>query len=192
MEPDLQRISVKLLCDAPGGVNIDPVIAIFGRWRQELDDPADWVDLADYAHMPQGVGVLISGKHEAFSVDQTDPGIGLLFVGKSGFTGSDQERFVQAFRRALRHINRVIAEPEWPASIVPRAGDWLVTVNDRLAFPNTAETDARLGDAVAGAAKALFGDSVTLVRDEDPERRYAYRVTTANAPDLTGLADKAA
>lgn len=177
MDADLQRISVKLLCDAPDGVDIDPVIAIFGRWRQEEDDPADWVDLADYAHMAKGVGVLISGKNEAFSVDETDPGIGLLFVGKNGFTGTDEERFTQAIQRAQRHIQRIIAEPEWPEAIKPRANDWLITVNDRLHFPNNEATDARLGAALTSAAQQLAGDSASLERDTDPERRYAYRVT---------------
>ena len=107
---DIQRINVKLLAQAPAGFKLDPFLAIFGRWRQD-ESPEVWVDLADYAHMAQGQGVGIIGKRGNFAVDETPPGIGLLYAGKKGFEGSGEQRIVEAFRRCLKLAAALTAEP---------------------------------------------------------------------------------
>src|SRR5262249_37485037 len=66
---DLQKIAVKILSNAPATVSLDPFIAIFGRWRTETDHPAQWLDLADYAHMPRGPGIVLVGRNANFSFD---------------------------------------------------------------------------------------------------------------------------
>ena len=77
MHQDLQRIDVKLLLATPPHPNIDVFLEIFNRWRQREDHPCDWVDLADYAHMPAGPGILIAGKRDTFSINLNPPGAGV-------------------------------------------------------------------------------------------------------------------
>ncbi|MBI4460417.1 MAG: hypothetical protein HY648_10215, partial [Acidobacteria bacterium] len=68
MIQNLQRIQIKILSGAPAGLSLDPFIEIFGRWRKE-SHPAEWVDLADYAHVPRGPGIVLIGQRCNFSVD---------------------------------------------------------------------------------------------------------------------------
>ncbi len=200
MEPDLQRINAKLMADAGANLNIDSILAIFGRWRQDRDHPSDWVDLADYAHMAKGQGILLVGKQGNFAVDLTDPGPGLLYCGKKDFEGPVVDRVLEAMRRCLALAVPLVAEPEYPADLKPQPGSWELTVNDRLDFPNTGETDKQLGPSIKSVLDSVFGSgNYTAEREPDPQRRYAYSVRTewpAGVKELlekvTGVADSVA
>lgn len=171
MQPDLQRIDVKLLLDCPPDPDLDQFLVIFDRWRKADDHPADWVDLADYAHMPGGPGILIAGKRDTFSVNLNPPGPGLLTSVRSGLEGSLEDRFREALRRAREFNAAVMAEPEFPAEFSVREGAWEIYVNDRLGFPNTDPTDRLVRPAVA-AALGVAPESLT--RDLDSRNRLGY------------------
>lgn len=188
---DLQRIDLKVFLDAPDGVKLEPVLTIFDRWRQQTDHPADWVDLADYAHMQQGPAILMAGKRDRIAVDTNLPGAGILVQTQKGLAGSIEERFVEAFRRHLSMSTELAAAPEFPSALSVRGGDWLVTINDRLQFPNTDATDQAVRSGMVAALDRLFGEAgYNLERDNDPQRRYAYRVTAEGNPTLAELASK--
>lgn len=171
MQPDLQRIDVKLLLDCPPDPDLDQFLVIFDRWRKADDHPADWVDLADYAHMPGGPGILIAGKRDTFSVNLNPPGPGLLTSVRRGLEGSLEDRFREALRRAREFNAAVLAEPEFPAEFSVREGAWEIYVNDRLGFPNTDPTDWLVRPAVA-AALGVVPESLT--RDLDSRNRLGY------------------
>ena len=171
MQSNLQRIDVKLLLDCPPDPDLDQFLVIFDRWRKADDHPADWVDLADYAHMPGGPGILIAGKRDTFSVNLNPPGPGLLTSVRSGLEGSLEDRFREALRRAREFNAAVMAEPEFPAEFSVREGAWEIYVNDRLGFPNTDLTDRLVRPAVA----AVLGVAPELLtRDLDSRNRLGY------------------
>lgn len=171
MQPDLQRIDVKLLLDCPPDPDLDQFLVIFDRWRKADDHPADWVDLADYAHMAGGPGILIAGKRDTFSVNLNPPGPGLLTSVRRGLEGSLEDRFREALRRAREFNSAVMAEPEFPAGFSVREGAWEIYVNDRLGFPNTDPTDRLVRPAVAAA---LGVPPEALTRDFDSRNRLGY------------------
>lgn len=179
MSGDLQRIDVKLLLDAPPEPDLDAFLLIFHRWRQVQNHPADWVDLADYAHMPSGPGILIAGKRDTFSINLNPPGPGLLTSTRSGLEGSLEDRFREALRRAGEFNAAVLAEPEFPSSFAARAGEWEVFVNDRLGFPNADATDRSVRPALAAA---LGASPEALVRHPDPAGRLGYSARLAERP----------
>lgn len=192
MEKDLQRIELKVLVDAEGELNLDPLLTIFDRWRQDSESPSDWVDLADYAHMPKGPGVMMAGKRENFALDLNDPGPGIFFSGKKDFSGSLEERFLEAFRRFLTLAAALVAEQEFPAEFRVRPGDWEVVVNDRLDFPNTDESDRAVRPGLEAALDKLFGRaSYSIERESDPQRRLGYSVRAQGAPTLSDLLARA-
>lgn len=192
MEKDLQRIELKMLVDGPAQPDLDWLLAVFDRWRKQDDAPSEWVDLADYAHMPKGPGVMMAGKRENFGVNLIDPGPGVFFTGKKDYAGSTADRFVEAFRRCLTLAGTLLAEPEYPAALPPKTGDWLVVVNDRLDFPNNAEVDAEIRPGLEAALGRIFGEGAfTLTRDEDPSHRLGYRLRAASAPSIDELAARA-
>ncbi len=171
MQSNLQRIDVKLLLDCPPDPDLDQFLVIFDRWRKADDHPADWVDLADYAHMPGGPGILIAGKRDTFSVNLNPPGPGLLTSVRRGLEGSLEDRFREALRRAREFNAAVMAEPEFPDDFSVRKGAWEIYVNDRLGFPNTDPTDRLVRPAVAAALGVAPG---LLTRDPDSRNRLGY------------------
>jgi len=171
MQPDLQRIDVKLLLDCPPDPDLDQFLVIFDRWRKADDHPADWVDLADYAHMPGGPGILIAGKRDTFSVNLNPPGPGLLTSVRRGLEGSLEDRFREALRRARECNSAVMAGPEFPAEFSVREGAWEIYVNDRLGFPNTDPTDRPVRPALAAA---LGIAPELLTRDLNSRSRLGY------------------
>ena len=201
MEPDLQRINAKLMADAPADLNIDSILAIFGRWRHDKDHPSDWVDLADYAHMARGQGILLVGKaRQLFGGLGPIRGPGLLYGGKKDFQGRAANRVLEAIRRCLALAVPLVGEPEYPTGLKLQPGSWELTINDRLDFPNTDETDGQLGPDIRSALDTLFGaGNYTAEREPDLGRRYAYSVR-ANWPGgvkellekVTGAADSVA
>ena len=185
---NLQRIHVKLLAEAPGDFSLDPFLAIFARYRQDAENPENWVDLADYAHMPKGAGMLLAGHRGNFSVDLGEPGPGFLYAGKGGFAGPFEERILEAFRRCLALVEPLLSEPEYPAGLHPSWGLWELVINDRLSAPNTDETDAALRPCVETALTRLFGSGAySADRESDSRRRYGFSIRAKNAATLDDL-----
>ena len=176
MSTDLQRIDLKLLLAAPATPDLDPFLVIFDRWRKVADHPSDWVDLADYAHMPLGPGILIAGKRDTFSVNLNPPGPGLLTSVRSGLDGGLEERFRTGFERARELNAALLAEPEFPPEMVPIEGAWEVFANDRLLCPNTDQMDAVVKPALAAA---LGVEPSRCQRHSNPAGRLGYSVRLA-------------
>jgi len=188
---DLQRIDLKALLDAPRDVNLDALLAIFGRWRNDKDHPAQWVDLADYAHMSRGAGIVLVGKQGMFGVTRFDPGLALFYSGRAGYEGPCEQRVVESFRRHLALTKALFAEPDYPAALKTLSGTWELSVNDRLDFPNSEETDRLLRPAIEAALDKLFGrGSYQMIPENDRQRRYGFALH-ANSADLNLLLDAA-
>jgi hypothetical protein len=185
---NLQRIQIKILADAPPGLNLAPFLEIFGRWRHEKDDPAQWVDLADYAHMSRGPGVMLIGHRISIGFDTEAPQPGFLFTARKGMSGSHAEKISAAFRWCLELAKRLAAEKEFPANVRLRTDEIELRFTDRLATPNILSTDAELRPAVNQALDALFGPGAyTLASEKDPAECYGFRVSAAKSETLDTL-----
>lgn len=192
MEEDLQRIHLKILVDAPAGLSLDPFLAIFGRWRHDKNHPAEWVDLADYAHMAKGPGVMLGGKQCNFCVSTDDPGLGLLYAGKKDFEGPVENRVLEAFRRCIRLSQALAAEPQFPPEMTLNTQSWELFINDRLQFPNTDATDRLLRTPIQAALDELFGaGDYAMTRDTDNKRRYAFSIRAEKPETLNTLLGRA-
>jgi hypothetical protein len=182
---DLQKINIKIFIDVPARIRLEPFLNIFARWREDKSDPAEWIDLADYAHVANGPGVMLIGRQGNLSADLCEPGPGLLYANKSGLSGRLEDRVLETWRRGLTLVRRLHADPDYPGELQPRPGAWEITFNDRLVAPNTDETDQVLQPGVRTVARKLFGtDGFALVRQADSERRCAYSLNALNEIDL--------
>jgi hypothetical protein len=185
--PDLQRIQIKIAADAPVGLPLEPFIEIFSRWRKETH-PAEWVDLADYAHLPRGPGIVLAGQRCNVAFDLTDPGPGILYTAKRGLTGSHAERLRAAMQWCLEFSKRLIAEPEFPKDTRLRTDSLELRFNDRLETPNTSETDAELRPAVEQFLDSLFGPGGYDLRPlADTNNFYGFSVRARKAQPLDAL-----
>ena len=187
---ELQRVNVKLFTDAPEQVVLDPFLDIFARWREDAGHPSRWVDLADYAHIPRGPGVMIIGKQGNLALDLADPGPGILYANKENLEGTVEDRILETFRRCLALTAVLTAEPEYPSDLKPRPGFWELSFNDRLETPNTDATDRLLRPAVEATVGRLLGTDHTLIRQTDPQRRYGFVIHSDEVTSLDVLSSK--
>jgi hypothetical protein len=180
----LQKINVKLFTDAPATLELAPFLDIFARWRGDASHPSQWIDLADYAHVTKGPGIMLIGKQGNLALDLRDPGPGILYANKAGLEGSVQERILEVFRRCLALTLALSEEPEYPQALAPRPGFWELAINDRLKAPNTDATDLALRPAIESTLARLFGSDHTLLREADLSRLYGFVIHAKQITDL--------
>ena len=186
---DLQRIDLKALVDAPRDVNLNALLAIFSRWRNDKEHPARWVDLADYAHMSRGAGIMIVGKQGIFGITRFEPALGLFYSGRADYEGPIEQRLIESFRRHLALTEALLQEPDYPAGLKTLTGSWELTINDRLEFPNNDETDELLGPGIRAALDKLFGaGSYEITRENDPQKRYGFALRSGQSDPAQLLA----
>jgi hypothetical protein len=184
--PDLQRIQIKIAANSPAGLSLDPFLVIFGRWRKEKH-AADWVDLADYAHLPRGPGIVLVGQRCNVAFDLADPGPGILYTAKKGLTGSHAERLSAVFEWCLEFAKRLTAEPEFPKDVRLRAGSLELRFNDRLDTPDTPGTDAELRPAVEQVLNRLLGTGGYDLRPLKGGNVYGFAVRAKQVEPLDAL-----
>jgi hypothetical protein len=175
---ELQKVSLKILSDAPVTLNLDPFLQIFGRWRVQ-----DWVDLADYAHMTRGPGIVLIGHRANFSFDLGTSAPGILYLSKKDLEGTAADRLRTVFRDCFALTERLLAEPEFPAQVHLRTGSLELAFNDRLETPHTEATDRALRPAVGAILDQIYGaGSYRLTAEPDPSRRYGFTIEAQGSP----------
>ena len=178
--PDLQKIAVKLPLLVPRSA-VDAFLPIFAAWRDAA--PADWVDLADNAHVGAGLAVQLVGRRCTVGVD-LDPPAGLSYLHKNGLTGSDTERACAALASALQLAARLFADPALPPTVLPQFDRVWLGVNDRVWFPNDDATEAALAAPFGAALDRLYGPGAWTrsPRAADPRERFGWWIHPANVP----------
>ena len=185
---DLQRVCLKILTDAPVSQKLDPFLSIFGRWRADAGDPSQWVDLADYAHMARGPGIVLIGHRCNFSFDLGTAAPGVLYCSKQGLEGNLEARLAAVFRHSFALAERLAAEPEFPSGVHFRTGALELVFNDRLETPNNGAMSAVLRQAVVAVADKLYGPGAyRLTLHADPGRRLGFALESSQAGSLEVL-----
>ncbi len=187
---ELQRINLKLFTDRGDQIVLEPLLDVFARWREDGGHPSGWIDMADYAHVAKGPGIMIIGKQGNLALDLADPGPGILYVNKRDLEGTIEERLMETFRRCLALSAALMGEPEYPSDLSPRPGFWELSFNDRLNMPNTEETDRELRPAIESTIERLLGSDHTLIREADPKRRYGFAIHAEGVSSLDTIASK--
>lgn len=163
---EMQHIHIKLFAEDAAGVAITDAIAVFHRWIQTGAVPGLLIDVADYAHVVNGPGVVLIGHEAYYSLDCGKGRLGLLYQRKAALEGSDTENLRAAWAAAKAAAARLAQEPEF-AGRLGFKDEVAITLNDRLLYPNTDETWAALEPAL----RTVF-DGYRLVRNTDPRERF--------------------
>jgi hypothetical protein len=181
---DLQKINIKFFVANPSVVRSEPFIAIFNSWIQASD--GEYYDLADYNHVPSGPGILLVTHEANISMDNGGDRWGLLYNRKQPLDGSNHERLCRAAAAALRYCSKIEGEPALQGRLRFRGDETVVTINDRLRAPNTAETFAALKADVEQLGRTLYpGSEFSLEREADLRKRFAVHI---KAPDSFNVA----
>ena len=183
---ELQKINIKVFAAQPNAVPLTDFIDLFHGWIQATDGV--YHDVADYSHMQAGPGIVLVANDANVSIDETDNRRGLLYSQKSQLSGSNRSKLCEVFRAALENCRRLEEEPSLRGLLKFSANEAVISVNDRLAAPNTDEAFQEIKPDIESFAKALYGDAeITLERDNDPRKRFNVRIKTARPADLEKL-----
>jgi len=170
--------------------DLRPVIDEFHRWIQDKRVPGMLIDVADYAHVPNGPGILLIGHEADHAIDEAEGPQGYLYSRKRGLQGTDAERLEQVLREAA-HAASVFAQSGLGLAFDARRVR--LVFNDRLHQPNDDVTWNAVQPAVEQAVAAVFGsDGAVIERDtSDPRRRLTAHVAVDAEVALNDLAGAA-
>ena len=97
------ELSVKLFVEDPAAVDLEELIPVFHRWiREDRLEGELPIDVAGYAHVPKGPGVVLICDHSHYYFDERDGRPGMRYRGRRVPRGSGEEGITKAFRCALR------------------------------------------------------------------------------------------
>ena len=181
------KFQVKLYTRA-GDVELEKLVPVFHEWirAKKISDEL-LIDVADYAHVPQGPGVVLIGHQSDYYVDVADNRPGLLYSRKRGFEGDFQAGIDDAFRRALKACQ--LLEEESSLGLQFGTDEVLFRVQDRLSAPNADATYDAYKPALEQAATAFFGGGASLERVGSEREPFAVRISTgANGTVADALA----
>lgn len=189
---ELQRIGIKLFM--ADGVSVRPreFVPVFHRWiqTQAVSDQM-LIDIADYAHVPNGPGVVLVAHQGNFSVDLTGSHMGLAYNRKVPASGALADRLRGVARTTLDACRLLEDEPALGGRIRFRGDELHVFANDRLQAPNTAETLVAFQPALEALLRALYGDAACTVTPEaDPQERFGVRVQAPTPASVRELLER--
>jgi len=178
---ELQRLGIKLFAADGAAVAPRELVPIFHRWIQSnaVSDHM-LIDVADYAHVPDGPGIVLVAHEGNFSVDFAHGRVALTYLRKQPLPGAFADRLSRIARTAVG-VCRLLEEDAGIGGRLRFRGDELVVLcNDRLSAPNTAEARAMLQPAVEGWLRTLYGaGDCQLSTDADPRERLQLHATVA-------------
>jgi hypothetical protein len=172
---DVQHFNVKVFATPDSSVNWPDLIPVFHRWIQERSVPESLIDVADYAHVPAGPGVVLVAHEAIYSLDNRANKLGLLYNRRTVLEGSSEDKLRQACRAAASAASLLEREPELRGKLRFDASKLEVFVNDRMLAPNTEQTFQRLSTAIETIAEEQLGGPVELKWDSNP--RGLFRVS---------------
>jgi hypothetical protein len=184
---EADKLQVKVFAAGPPHkLALDPFIPVFHDWIKHHRLPELLIDVASYAHVPQGPGVALIGHEADYYIDEAEGRPGLLYSRKRGPEAPGQ-RLPEAFRRALNAA--VLLESEDKMSF--RSDELLFRINDRLLAPPGEATFAAVRPALDAVAGRLFaGAPYALALVGDPKELFTVKLTSEGAPPVRTLLDR--
>jgi hypothetical protein len=189
---DAQKLQLKFFVtpDSAQAVELESFIGVFHRWIKEHVLPELLVDVASYAHVPEGPGVVLIGHGSDYFMDQGAGRLGLLHNRKrAGFPPA--ERLADLARRTLNAAALLERDPALSGKLRFATNELLFRINDRLAAPNTDATFASVRPEVEALARQIFGGPFELTRVGGSKALFAVRVTASASPPLATLLERA-
>ena len=189
-----KRISVKFFVspDPEMAVDLHPFIGIFHSFIQHETVEGLLIDVADYAHVPEGPGVVLIGHDVDYAIDLTDGRAGLLATRKN-FGGEVPVPYVlrDTLRKALGTLRAIEAHPD--AGLKFAMDPIEIQFADRLASPNTDAGYAAARAALEGPLQEVFGAGASLARGHTADSRtmLSLVVNVAQPADAGTLLERA-
>lgn len=179
------RLQLKIFA-APGSrVAPEAVIPIFHSWIKHHRLPELMIDVANYAHVPKGPGVVLIGHSCDYFLDDTGGRLGLLHNRKRGGGGDGTQRLSDLFRRTLYAASLLEKESALGGALRFAPSEFQLRINDRLAAPPSEATFLAMKPELEAVARQVFDGPFTLTPVGDEKSLFGVTVaSTATNVDL--------
>ncbi len=175
-----RRIAIKFFTtpDPQKPVDLEPLIPLFHRFIQQGSVEGLLIDVADYAHVPQGPGVILIGHDVDYGVDLSEGRAGLLTTRKRFSDLTLGEVLGDTLRKALIAIRAIEADAS--AGLRFATDSFSLSLVDRSATPNDDEAFEAVRSEIAPVLEKLFGDpGVELTRANHADSRKVLAISVA-------------
>jgi len=183
------ELSVKLFVEDPAAVDLEELIPVFHRWiREDLVEGEMPIDVAGYAHVPKGPGVVLICDHSHYYFDERAGRPGLRYRGRRVPRGAGEEAITNAFRCVLRAAALLEKDSSLGKRYRFRTDTVELGINDRLHAPSDERTLTAVRPAVASAVRAIYGKpakSITL--SSGPREPFLATIEMAESPKIDTL-----
>jgi hypothetical protein len=190
---DAHKLQVKVFVQVAAGASapsLEPFIPVFHEWIKHHRLPELLIDVANYAHVPQGPGVALIGHQGDYYLDEAEGRPGLLYSRKRE-PPPPAERLADAFRRALHAAVLLEGEAAFGGKLRFRGDELLFRINDRLLAPAGEETFAAWRPGLEAIAGRLFAGAVhQVVLTGGPRELFTVRLTSAAPAQARMLLDR--
>lgn len=171
----LQRVSVAVpVVDT--ALDPDSVVPMFHDWIRASAVEGLLIDVARYAHVPDGPGIVLIGHEGDYALDLAAGRPWLRYTLKRDNDGSPRELVARSLRRLAGAAVQAAL-----AGVETANGEIVVRIYDRLRAPNDSVARGALSPEVAAGIADVLGD-VTLQSNgisDDPREPLGFRVIVA-------------
>lgn len=175
----MDHVNIKLYATPDSRVNWPDLIPVFHRWIRENTLSGTLIDVADYAHVPEGPGILLIGHDAFYSVDNRTDRPGFLYNRRAAAEGSDSVKLRDAYTAAVNAARKLEKDP----GIHQLRFDekrFEVFINDRALAANNADAAQQLSAAIEDLYMERFGEKPRIEREsEDPRSLLRLQVMPA-------------
>jgi hypothetical protein len=188
---DVTKIAIKLFALQPVP-ELREFIPVFHRWIQThaVEDHL-LIDVADYAHVVAGPGVVLVASEANFYFDFTDEQPGLLYTRKTASPGAFDDRLRFAAVACLKAAVLLENDPAFAGRLRFDTSRVLIRLNDRLLAPNTDETFAQSKPAIEALAGEIFaGGPFTLQHLGASEKLFEVLVKSNSTASVAEVLDR--
>lgn len=191
---DAHKLQLKLFAEPANAstpeLELETFIPVFHRWIKERLLPELVIDVANYAHVPNGPGVVLIGHGSDYFVDRLDGRLGLLHSRKRAGL-APAERLSDLARRTLHAALLLENDPALAGKLRFRPGELLFRVNDRLAASNSDAAFAALKPELDTLAARLYAGPFEITRVGGPKDLLTLRITSSAPATLAQLLERA-
>lgn len=183
---DASKLQLKIFT-APGKTFAsEAFIPVFHRWIKDRVLPELLIDVANYAHVPNGPGVVLIGHASDYFIDEGEGRQGLLYSRKRQ-TPASAVRLEDTFRRTLHAATLLEAEPSLNG-LRFSTSELLFRINDRLGAPNTRATFELVQPELAGLCDRVFGKSAyTLAPAGEIRQLFGVTIKVTDPAPVSAL-----
>jgi len=178
---ELQHIAFKVFVEGDLTVDWEQFINVFHTWVAGQSMPEMMIDVADYRHVPNGPGVVMTGHEADYYMDNTGGEPGLRYVCKVKVDGSNEDRLKAAFAAASSACARLESEL---SDLKFSRTNFELTINDRAVAPNDEPTRSFLESDLPGLLNSVLGGDVKLEIQQDQRKLSGARVTVSSPVEL--------